>query len=52
MSESAAGPWPPRARWTKHPLAVVAWEWTRIGVTGFGGPPAHIVLLRRLMVER
>ena len=34
------------------PLATVAREWTRIGVTGFGGPPAHIVLLRRLVVER
>ncbi len=34
------------------PLAVVAREWTRIGLTGFGGPPAHIALLRRLMVER
>jgi chromate transporter len=30
----------------------VAREWTRIGVTGFGGPPAHIALLRELMVER
>jgi chromate transporter len=34
------------------PLAVIAREWTRIGVTGFGGPPAHIALLRRLLVER
>ena len=34
------------------PLATVAREWTRIGLTGFGGPPAHIVLLRRLVVER
>ena len=34
------------------PLATVAREWTRIGVTGFGGPPAHIALLRELMVER
>ena len=34
------------------PLATVAREWTRIGVIGFGGPPAHIVLLRRLMVDR
>jgi chromate transporter len=34
------------------PLATVARDWTRIGLTGFGGPPAHIVLLRRLMVER
>ena len=37
---------------TTASLATVAREWTRIGVTGFGGPPAHIVLLRRLMVER
>ncbi|MDX6630581.1 MAG: chromate transporter [Gaiellales bacterium] len=34
------------------PLVNVAREWTRIGLTGFGGPPAHIVLLRRLVVER
>jgi chromate transporter len=34
------------------PLNRIAWEWTRIGVTGFGGPPAHIELLRRLVVER
>ncbi len=34
------------------PLAVIAREWTRIGVTGFGGPPAHIALLRPLVVER
>jgi len=33
-------------------LGTVAREWTRIGVTGFGGPPAHIVLLRQLVVER
>ncbi len=33
-------------------LVVVAREWTRIGVTGFGGPPAHIALLRQLMVDR
>ena len=32
------------------PLRAVAWHWTRIGVTGFGGPPAHIALLRRLVV--
>ena len=36
----------------RAPLATVAWEWTRIGVTGFGGPPAHIALLRALVVER
>jgi chromate transporter len=33
-------------------LATVAREWTRIGLTGFGGPPTHIALLRRLVVER
>jgi chromate transporter len=32
------------------PLATIAHEWTRIGLTGFGGPPAHIALLRRLVV--
>src|ERR1700722_15095510 len=45
----------------EHPPVAVAphaslWtsgrEWTRIGLTGFGGPPAHIALLRRLVVER
>src|SRR6516165_1900796 len=34
------------------PLGTVAREWTRIGLTGFGGPPAHIALLRALMVDR
>jgi chromate transporter len=33
-------------------LRLVAREWTRIGLTGFGGPPAHIALLRRLVVDR
>ena len=33
-------------------LTVVAREWSRIGVTGFGGPPAHVALLRELMVDR
>ncbi|HEX6391277.1 MAG TPA: chromate efflux transporter [Solirubrobacteraceae bacterium] len=33
-------------------LGEVAREWGRIGLTGFGGPPAHIVLLRDLVVER
>lgn len=31
---------------------MVAREWTRIGVTGFGGPPVHIALLRELAVQR
>ena len=34
------------------PLATVLREWGRIGCTGFGGPPAHIKLLRQLCVER
>ena len=33
-------------------LGTIAREWSRIGCTGFGGPPAHIALLRRLVVER
>ena len=34
-------------------LATIAREWGRLGVIGFGGPPAHISLLRRLcVVER
>ena len=33
-------------------LATIAREWTRLGVTGFGGPPAHVALLRALMVDR
>src|ERR1700730_17314150 len=33
-------------------LGTIARAWTRIGLTGFGGPPAHIALLRRLVVER
>jgi chromate transporter len=33
-------------------LAVVLREWGRIGCIGFGGPPAHIALLRDLCVGR
>jgi chromate transporter len=34
------------------PLRAVLREWGRIGCIGFGGPPAHIRLLRQLCVER
>ena len=33
-------------------LGAVARAWGRIGIVGFGGPPAHIALLRELVVER
>jgi chromate transporter len=32
-------------------LRTIAREWGRIGCLGFGGPPAHIALLRQLCVE-
>jgi chromate transporter len=47
MTESAA----PGAD-SRVPLTTVAREWTRIGLTGFGGPPAHVALLRALVVDR
>jgi chromate transporter len=46
MTEGATGSAPAAS------LEAVAREWTRIGVTGFGGPPAHIALLRKLVVDR
>jgi chromate transporter len=33
-------------------LGTVLREWGRIGCIGFGGPPAHIALLRKLCVDR
>jgi chromate transporter len=42
----------PDSRTSSASLETVAREWTRIGVTGFGGPPAHIALLRKLVVDR
>jgi chromate transporter len=32
-------------------LGTIAREWTKLGFIGFGGPPTHIVLLRRLCVQ-
>src|SRR5664280_2042601 len=31
-------------------LLTIAREWTRLGCTGFGGPPTHISMLRQLCV--
>jgi chromate transporter len=36
---------------TRVPLRVIGAQWLRLGVIGFGGPPTHIALLRRLCVE-
>jgi chromate transporter len=33
-------------------LATIAREWGRIGCVGFGGPPTHIAMLRKLAVGR
>lgn len=50
--ENSAEPAPPEqpAAADGVPLRLIAREWGRIGVTGFGGPPAHISLLRKLCV--
>jgi chromate transporter len=37
---------------TSAGLREVVADWGRIGLTGFGGPPAHIALLRDLCVDR
>jgi chromate transporter len=37
---------------TEPSLVEIVREWGRIGCIGFGGPPAHIALLRELCVER
>jgi chromate transporter len=51
----APGPAGPASAPAGHPrasLATILLEWGRIGCIGFGGPPAHIRLLRDLCVER
>ena len=50
MSEDAASEAPPAGA-PPVPLRTIAREWGRIGCIGFGGPPAHIALLRKLCVE-
>ncbi len=41
----------PEARNHRVPLRTIAAQWARIGCIGFGGPPAHIALLRALCVD-
>ena len=41
-----------RARVRSPARRTVLREWGRLGLIGFGGPPAHIALLRELVVER
>jgi chromate transporter len=36
----------------RAPLVTVLREWGRLGLIGFGGPPAHVALLRKLVVEQ
>jgi chromate transporter len=51
MPEEPGGASAPDAR-PDVALSTIAREWGRIGCTGFGGPPTHIAMLRRLAVER
>jgi len=46
------GPGAPPVRGLPVGLGTIAKEWLRIGCLGFGGPPAHLAMLRRLCVER
>ena len=53
MSQPGEDAPPPEApAVSRVPLRTVVREWGRIGCIGFGGPPAHIRLLRQLCVER
>src|SRR5215469_9911684 len=50
--QAGAHPDGPPAPVAPVPLTTVLREWGRIGCIGFGGPPAHIRLLRQTVVER
>lgn len=49
MSSHPAGDELPDER--RVPLTTIAAQWLRLGCIGFGGPPTHISLLRRMCVE-
>jgi len=50
-AEGSASHEPPDPATRRVPIAVIVREWGRIGCIGFGGPPAHITLLRKLCVQ-
>ena len=52
MESAVPAPDDPAAAAPRPSLTTVLREWGRIGCIGFGGPPAHIKLLRDLCVER
>jgi chromate transporter len=52
VANPATDPARPSREAARVPLLTIAREWGRIGCIGFGGPPAHIALLRALCVER
>jgi chromate transporter len=47
MTSEDPAPLPANARVS---LLTIARQWSRLGCLGFGGPPTHVVLLRRLCV--
>ena len=51
MSVPSRGPHTPAAV-PPVSLWIIIRAWTRLGITGFGGPQAHVVMLRSLVVER
>jgi chromate transporter len=52
MTAQVAQSQPGRREPPRVSLATILREWGRIGCIGFGGPPAHIKLLRDLCVDR
>jgi chromate transporter len=52
MVQHAVGPAQAAPPAAQASLPTVLKEWGRIGCIGFGGPPAHIALLRKLCVDQ